>query len=283
VALKKRPSPSILDSLTQKRLIQAIGFTPTDALHVLGEYTEWDVEASRIGASMLGRTFKQSPEVFSEEVRFKVAHNIAEDLMAYLVEGMPRSEIDRVLLGKNFTRFRIEVPVVLLGGPVKAYVENLRKLINADFIVPEYADVGNAVGALVGKGIKRIEILIKTRIIPKSHEDKSGYEELKDEELKAHESCVREETLQYESKKEFIVFSPSGREKFEVYNEALEYSERLGRQLVMDYMMSAGLGKQNIRIDVSRKSLSPRGWTEVPLETKLVFVGIGIPKNTVMV
>jgi N-methylhydantoinase A/oxoprolinase/acetone carboxylase beta subunit len=89
--------------------------------------------------------------------------------------------------------------------------------------------------------------------------------------------------LQYESKKEFIVFSPSGREKFEVYNEALEYSERLGRQLVMDYMMSAGLGKQNIRIDVSRKSLSPRGWTEVPLETKLVFVGIGIPKNTVMV
>ena len=33
IALKKRPSPSILDSLVQKRLIQAIGFTPTDALH----------------------------------------------------------------------------------------------------------------------------------------------------------------------------------------------------------------------------------------------------------
>jgi N-methylhydantoinase A/oxoprolinase/acetone carboxylase beta subunit len=66
VALKKHPSPSILDSLIQKRLIQAIGFTPTDALHVLGEYTEWDVEAARIGASMLGRTFKQSPDAFSE-------------------------------------------------------------------------------------------------------------------------------------------------------------------------------------------------------------------------
>ena len=167
VALKKRPSPSMLDSLIQKRLIQAIGFTPTDALHVLGEYTEWDVEAARIGASMLGRTFKQSPEAFSEEVKRKVARNIAEDLIAYLIEGMPRNEIDRVLLGKNFTRFRVEIPVVLLGGPVKAYVENLRKLINADFIVPEHADVGNAVGALVGKGIKRVEILIKTRVIPK--------------------------------------------------------------------------------------------------------------------
>ena len=30
-------------------------------------------------------------------------------------------------------------------------------LINAEFIVPEHADVGNAVGALVGKGIKRVE------------------------------------------------------------------------------------------------------------------------------
>ena len=100
---------------------------------------------------MLGKTFKQNPEAFSEEVKRKVARNIAEDLIAYLIEGMPRNEIDRVLRGKNFTRFRVEITVVLLGGPVKAYVENMRNIINADLIVPEHADVGNAVGALVGK------------------------------------------------------------------------------------------------------------------------------------
>ena len=33
------PSKKVMDSLIQKRLVQAIGFTPTDALHVLGEYT----------------------------------------------------------------------------------------------------------------------------------------------------------------------------------------------------------------------------------------------------
>ncbi len=113
---------------------------------------------------MLGRIVKQSPETFSAEAKHKVARNIAEDLIAYLIEGMPRNEIDRVLLGRNYTRFRVEIPVVLLGGPVKAYVENLKNLINADFIVPEYADVGNAVGALVGKGIKRVEILIKQKL-----------------------------------------------------------------------------------------------------------------------
>ncbi|MDQ1275707.1 MAG: hypothetical protein QG610_1282 [Euryarchaeota archaeon] len=230
IALKKRPSPSILDSLIQKRLIQAIGFTPTDALHVLGEYTEWDVEAARIGAYLLGRSLKQDPEVFSAEVKRRVARNIAEDLIAYLIEGMPRDEIDRVLKGKNFTRFCVEIPVVLLGGPVGAYVENLRKLINAEFIVPEHADVGNAVGALVGKGIKRVEILIKTRLVPKTREDAPAGEE----HCVAPESEVIEDMLQEGKKNEFIVFSPSERKKFEVYAEALEYAEKLGQQLVMD-------------------------------------------------
>jgi N-methylhydantoinase A/oxoprolinase/acetone carboxylase beta subunit len=282
VALKKRPSPSILDSLIQKRLIQPIGFTPTDALHVLGEYTEWDAEAARTGASMLGRTFKQSPEDFSTEIKRRVAHNIAEDLIAYLVEGMPRNEIDRVLLGKNFTRIAVEIPVILLGGPVKAYVENLRKLINADFIVPEYADVGNAVGALMGKGIKRVEILIKSRTIPKFSETEVEKTEIENIDPEIHDSCVVEAVLQSENKKEFIVFSPSERKKFDVYSEALEYAETLGRQIVMDYMINAGLGKEDIRIDVSRKHLAPSGWTDIPLETKLVFVGIGIPKKTIM-
>jgi len=280
IALKKRPSPSMLDSLIQKRLIQAIGFTPTDALHVLGEYTEWDVEAARIGAHMLGRPLKLSPEELSAEVKRRVARNIAEDLIAYLIEGMPRNEIDRVLLGKNFTRFRVEIPVILLGGPVGAYVEDLRKLINAEFIVPEHADVGNAVGALVGKGIKRAEILIKTRLIPKSREEKPEEEE---EYGIAPESEVIESALQQEKKNEYIVFSPTERKKFEIYNEALEYAEKLGRQLVMDYMIAAGLGKEEIRIDVSRKNLAPPGWTGVPLETKLVYVGIGVPKNSLIV
>jgi N-methylhydantoinase A/oxoprolinase/acetone carboxylase beta subunit len=289
MALKKRPSPSMLDSLIRKRLIQAIGFTPTDALHVLGEYTEWDVEAARIGASMLGRAFKQSPEVFSEDVKQRVSHNIAEDLMAYLVEGMPRNEIDRVLSGKNFTHFSIGIPVVLLGGPVKSYFENLKRLIDADFRVPEHADVGNAVGALVGKGIKRIEILIKTRVIPESGENKAEDEENKteieenkteDEKSRTHESCTVEESLKYEQKREFIVFSPSERKRFERYYEALEYTEKSGKQLIMEYMIDAGLGKEDIRIDVSRQHLSPKGWTDAPLETKLIFVGIGTPKNT---
>ncbi|MDR0768243.1 MAG: hydantoinase/oxoprolinase family protein [Methanosarcinales archaeon] len=37
---RKMPMSSTLESLVKKRLIQPIGFTPTDALHILGDYTE---------------------------------------------------------------------------------------------------------------------------------------------------------------------------------------------------------------------------------------------------
>jgi N-methylhydantoinase A/oxoprolinase/acetone carboxylase beta subunit len=252
--LKKRPSPMAFDSLIRKRLIQAIGFTPTDALHVLGEYTEWDTKASEAGAFMLGKLLKQSPEEFSSYVKQMVSRNIAKDLIAYLVQGMPGNEIERVIKGGHFTKFKVEIPVVLLGGPVKAYVENLRNLIDADFKVPEYADVGNAVGALTGKGIKRIELLIKTRVI----------------------------SVEEKKKTEFLVFSPLGRKRFDAYSEAKEYAEKLGLQLVMDYMNNAGLGKENVKIEMSKKHLAPKGWTEVPLETKIAFVGVGIPRNALI-
>lgn len=275
VNLQKRPSVLVLDSLIQKRLIQAIGFTPTDALHVLGEYTDWDVEAAKVGASMLGRLLKQDPEKFSMEVKQKVALNIAQDLIAYLVEGMPRTEIDRVLSNSHFTRFRIEIPVILLGGPVGAYAEDMKKLIDADFRVPEHADVGNAVGALVGKGIKRVEILIKTKVVPKSEELATGSSE------GGAESEIIRDTLNQEKKNVYIVFSPQGRKKFETHPEAQEYAEKIGKQLVMDYMQNAGLGKEDIRIEVSKKNLAPKGWTGPPMETKLVYVGVGVPKNSI--
>ncbi|MCQ1535151.1 hydantoinase/oxoprolinase family protein [Methanosarcina sp. KYL-1] len=286
IKLKKRPSPMALDSLVQKRLIQAIGFTPTDALHVLGEYNEWDTDVARAGASMLGKMLKQSPEELSADVKQRVSRNIAEDLIAYLVQGMPRNEIDRVLKGGHFTRFRVEIPVILLGGPVGAYAEDLSKLIDADFRVPEHADVGNAVGALVGKGIKRVEILIKTRVVSAGEENPENVESENVESETSvsegsgtQESEVIKDTLKKEKKTEFLVFSPAGRKRFDVHSEAQEYAEKLGRQLVMDYMINAGLEKENIRIDVSKKHLAPKGWTEIPLETKIVFVGVGVPRN----
>ncbi len=74
------------------------------------------------------------------------------------------------------------------------------------------------------------------------------------------------------------LFSPQGRETFGSYPEALKHAESLGRKLVMEYMTEAGLDKEQVQIEMSRKDISLSEGGAMPVESKLVFVGVGIPK-----
>lgn len=244
---QKTLSSGLLNSLIRKRLIQAIGFTPTDALHVLGEYTAWDQEASRVGAKLLERYTETDHIEICKQIKQDVARNMALNLISYIQKDVPSSEIEKILLSDKFTQFRMKIPVVLIGGPVVAYTRELKQILDADIIIPEHAEVGNAVGAVVGKGIKRIEVLIK-----------SAYSK--------------------DKKRLVLLFSPQGRETFGSYQDALEYADALGRKLILEYMTEAGLDKGQIQIEVSKQDISLSEAGAVPLETKLVFVGVGMPK-----
>ncbi|MDY9926747.1 hydantoinase/oxoprolinase family protein [Methanosarcina sp.] len=244
---QKTLSPGLLDSLIRKRLIQAIGFTPTDALHVLGDYRGWDVEASIAGAKLLERYTQTDHIELCRRIKRDVAKNMAVNLMSFVLKDVPSQEIEKIILSDRFAQFRMKIPVVLIGGPVVAYTEELKQILDADIIVPKYSEVGNAVGAVVGKGIKRIEILIKS-------------------------------TYSKDRKRLVLLFSPQGRETFGSYPEALAHAESLGRKLVMEYMVEAGLDKGQVQIEMSRKDISLSEAGTMPVESKLVFVGIGMPK-----
>lgn len=242
--MNRFPSPAVLDSLLNQRAIQAIGFTPTDALHVLGEYTEWDVEAAQIGgARKLSRFTQMGVIAFCKKVKQQVAKNMAYSLMSFIMEGKGKDGIKMLLEKEVPVQYKVNIPIVLLGGPVKAYYGELKSLIDAEIIVPEQARVGNAVGALVGKGIKRIEITIR----PNSMENPD---------------------------QNFLVFTPAGRKKFEHYRTAMEYSQKVGgEELILDSMKDFGLPDNSIKIDTSIEYLVPPGWKRTPMETKITFVG----------
>jgi len=129
---------------------------------VLGEYTEWNSEASEIGATLFANFMGSYRHEFCLNVKRLFAMHMARDLLAFLMEGVDRTEIEKMLEGNFFSRFKVDIPVVLLGGPVGAYVKELKKLVDAEIVVPEYSDVGNAVGALAGKETKRVEIMVRT-------------------------------------------------------------------------------------------------------------------------
>ncbi|WP_445475756.1 hydantoinase/oxoprolinase N-terminal domain-containing protein [Methanococcoides methylutens] len=243
--LKKPPSSFVLSSLIKKRLVQAIGFTPTDVLHVLGEYDEWNSEASKLGADVIAKLNNTGKYELSASLKNRFARNMAFGLMSYLLPGVDATGIERIVDGKFKVKFDVEVPVVLLGGPVIAYKDEITSFINAEIIVPDHANVGNAAGALFGKGIKRIEILIK----PVSLSDPD---------------------------REFFVFSPDGRMKFDTYVQALAFANDHGRLLTYGYMSECGIRQSNVDVTVTEKHVSPEGWRHPPMESKITFVGVGI-------
>ena len=244
--MKRLPSPAVFDSLLQKRAILGIGFTPTDALHVLGEYTEWDVETAQIGAGKLSRFTQMGIHAFCQKVKKQIAINMAYSLMSFIMEGQGKEGIQKILEGKIPVQYNVKIPVVLLGGPVKVYYKELQDLIDAEIIVPEEAEVGNAVGALVGKGIKRIEIMIR----PQSMENPDL---------------------------NFLVFSPRERKKIEHYRDAVEYAQKVGKDIIFDSMKNFGLPESSIKIDSSTEYLIPPDWKHTPMETKITFVGVCAP------
>jgi len=243
----RMPSPMTMDMLIQKRLVRTIGFTPTDALHVLGEYQKWDVEAAHIGSEVLSRFAGMEKMELCSRVKEQVTSNIALNLAAFLLEDVDRKEIKKMISGKFFASIKVKMPVVLLGGPVTAYKDGLGKYFDSLIVVPEHADVGNAIGALAAKGIKRLEVLVKASLSESKYNAKP---------------------------KSYIVFYPGGRKEFSSYAEALNHAEHIGSELVMDYMSSSCLDLTGVKINISRNDISLEEGT-TPLETRLSFLGIG--------
>ncbi|MFY9339959.1 MAG: hypothetical protein ACOX7X_07900 [Methanosarcina flavescens] len=240
------PSKRVMGSLIQKRLVQVIGFTPTDALHVLGEYTEYNIEASEIGATLLANFIGIDRHEFCLKVKQLFARNMAGDLIAFLMKGVDRTEIRKMLEGNFFCRFKVDIPVVLLGGPSRAYVNELRKLIDAEILVPEHSDVGNAVGALAGKRTKRVEITVRTLYSESKYDLKT---------------------------KGIFVYTPAGRRHFVMRNEAMDFAEEFGKKLIFDYMAESGFLPDQVTVSVEKRDIKIHA-SEIPVETKFIFEGI---------
>lgn len=228
--------------LIQKRCIYHIGFTPTDALHTLGEYKEWNSKASGLAAEILGSYFGLDPVSFSRETKKAFARNIALDIAAFFVKDFKREDIDKLLSGSRFLKLKIDIPIVMIGAPVKAYVNEIQEFLEAEIRIPQYYEVGNAVGALMGNIIRRSKVLIR---------------------------AADSNTDQY------YIFSEKERKLANGYPEAVNYGVELIEKLIFDHMNEYGLQKEQIRFELERKDLNL--YFGSLKETRLTGLGIGKP------
>ena len=164
-----------IEQLVAERLVLRAGFTPTDALHALGQFTLWDVEAARLGAQVLAAQGHSAVEdlcraavegVSSRAAKALVSKALSDETHPPNWEQEPTATLllDRALndghMGELSYALTLRRPVVAIGAPVQAYMPRVAERLHTDLIIPPHAEVANAVGAVAGGVVQRQRVLI---------------------------------------------------------------------------------------------------------------------------
>lgn len=165
-----------IDRLVAQQLVLRAGFTPTDALHVLGRFVAWDVEAARLAAELLARQLDLSVEAFCTLVAGEVSNRVATELVTKvlsdevapanwstepLAAGLLARALDLVADTDLACHMTLRQPIVAVGAPVGAYMPGAAEQLHTELLLPEHASVANAVGAVVGSVVQRATVLIR--------------------------------------------------------------------------------------------------------------------------
>lgn len=195
-----------LERLAQTHLIQRCGLTPTDLLHLRGDLERWDGIAARRLTELVAGLAQHTLETFVTEVfrgldrrllelllqRQLPAESLPDDLNACPVCQVLLDTLERRDHASLTVDICLQHPVVGLGAPVGVILPPAVNKLGAELIVPEHADVANALGAITSS----VTVRKRVQILP----DETGRFaihglaeiSLHDDFLLAHEHAVRE-------------------------------------------------------------------------------------------
>ena len=249
-----------IEELEARRVVQRAGFTPTDALHVLGRFQQWSVEASQLGAEILAAQVGLPVEAFCEQVVRGMSDRVATELVSKVLEDevspphWEREPTAAALLERALNNpgdgdlncdLTLRRPLVAIGAPVEAYMPRVAERLHTELIIPPHAGVANAVGAVSGGVIQRLRVLISSV---------GGGDQ-------------------------FRLHLPDGVHDFAALEEAVGHAQRVMSAHVEELARQAGAEQIEVRMArTDRQARVAAGWgQEVYLGTELIFTAVGRP------
>jgi N-methylhydantoinase A/oxoprolinase/acetone carboxylase beta subunit len=248
-----------LQRLERHGHVARAGLTPTDAAHVLGLFGEWDAEAARLAARLLARRLGCDVEALCRRVIEEASRGIAREVIAKALgdDGLNghHQETDSALIASALRpredtlldcTLRLRPPIVAVGAPVATYFPRVADLLHTGLTLPPHAEVANAVGAVVGSVVARVQALV----VPQQEGD-----------------VLR-------------VYLPGETADFGALPEAIVHAERRGREIAAAEAVRAGAAY--IEIEVEREDHTApvaNGWgADLYVETRLAISAVGRPR-----
>jgi N-methylhydantoinase A/oxoprolinase/acetone carboxylase beta subunit len=175
--IKSRLDLQSVTKLVAIGVVQISAVTPSDASHVLGLLNAWDKEAATKAIDLFARRRGGSGELLADsasKMAQVIVRQLTEQTSAFVLEmafseekidfgNMPGALAQHPLtqIGLNGHRDLIKIDVGInkkiigLGASAPTYYPAVGEKLNCDVVLPKYASVANAIGAVVGKIVMR--------------------------------------------------------------------------------------------------------------------------------
>jgi len=154
-----------LERLEQYGLIQRCGLTPTDLLHVRGQFNQWPAGPAHRWLELLSRATGQGSEILCDVLLQEVEQGLARELLYKQladetdIEGLADCSLcshlaDKLLAadkGALALNVQMQVPIIGIGAPIGHFLPQAAKRLGAAAIIPENSEVANAIGAITSR------------------------------------------------------------------------------------------------------------------------------------
>lgn len=167
------------ERLEEEGVILRCGLTPTDFMHIKGDYVEFDREASALAAAFAlksaGRPYgPEDVAALAEEAYSAVGRKMYANLLRILLAreygkafdaGLDaqlellaaRTWQDRKREGFRMAAplFRTDLLLLGMGAPAHVFLPEVAAALGTRCVLPEHAEIGNAIGAVMAELIAR--------------------------------------------------------------------------------------------------------------------------------
>ena len=159
-----------MSRLLKDGVIQICGLTPTDIMHIRGDFTAFSREASVLAAKFVAQNLDLSLDELCGQVYDEIKYKIYLNTVAAILENkypfykkngigketelLIRESYEMAKKGvqdKLFTmRFSTDLTLLGIGAPIHIFLHDVAAMLGTKAVIPEHSEVANALGAVVG-------------------------------------------------------------------------------------------------------------------------------------
>lgn len=143
-----------LEHLQRLQIIKEIGFTPTDALHVLGLVNFGNGDLARQGATLLGKYLNLTEVAFATLIVDQTVEAIENCVLEFVTNHYWQKTLTSFISTRNDhpvleVNFGLKIPMVGIGAASKYFLPQVAERLRTSITFPENYHVGNAIGAAI--------------------------------------------------------------------------------------------------------------------------------------